>query len=74
MRAVEEQVETLAGMSMEERRQIPELTRDRADTIVAGGMIYLCLGEMIRARVLLVPGVGLRDGLLRQVCDGVDHG
>jgi exopolyphosphatase/guanosine-5'-triphosphate,3'-diphosphate pyrophosphatase len=72
--ALEEQVEQLAGMSVDERRKIPELPRDRADTIVAGGMIYLCLGAMIRARNLLVPGVGLRDGLLRQVCGGGGHG
>lgn len=63
-------VEELARMSLEERLKIPELPDDRADTIVAGGTIYLSLAELVRADHLLVPRVGLRDGMLLEVSGG----
>lgn len=63
-------VEELARMSLEERLKIPELPDDRADTVVAGGTIYLSLARLVRADHLLVPRVGLRDGMLLEISGG----
>lgn len=72
--AIRGQVEALARKPLVERQQIPLLPRDRADTVVAGGVIYLRLGEVAGVRDALVPGVGLRDGLLVQALRGGGRG
>ncbi|HYL11328.1 MAG TPA: Ppx/GppA phosphatase family protein [Candidatus Acidoferrales bacterium] len=41
--------------------------RDRADVMGIAAVILLALGRFLNLRVLLVPGVGVRDGLLQDL-------
>ncbi len=41
--------------------------RDRADVMAIAAVILLALGRFLNLRVMLVPGVGVRDGLLQDL-------
>jgi exopolyphosphatase / guanosine-5'-triphosphate,3'-diphosphate pyrophosphatase len=61
---VQQLLETLAGMSLEERRKVPGLRPQRADIIVAGVTVVAQLLNVVRTDRVTVSGFGLRDGLL----------
>lgn len=56
-------VEHLAGMTLEARRRVSGLNRDRADVIVAGAVVLRTLMELCEAERVVVSGHGLREGL-----------
>jgi exopolyphosphatase/guanosine-5'-triphosphate,3'-diphosphate pyrophosphatase len=58
------------GSRMFERMEKRGLKPDRADTIVPAGIVYLHLGELAGVTDLLVPRVGIKDGLLTEVVQG----
>ncbi|MBL8724275.1 MAG: Ppx/GppA family phosphatase [Planctomycetes bacterium] len=60
----------LAGMSFQERVSKAGLREDRADTIVPAGIVYTRLGELAGQERVLVPRVGIKDGLLQEVVQG----
>jgi exopolyphosphatase / guanosine-5'-triphosphate,3'-diphosphate pyrophosphatase len=60
-------LETLAGMSLEERRKAPGLRAERADIIVAGLTVVAELLRVVQAGGVTVSGFGLRDGLLLEM-------
>jgi exopolyphosphatase/guanosine-5'-triphosphate,3'-diphosphate pyrophosphatase len=60
-------IEALAPLPPAERARRFGLLPDRADVIVPAAVVYLHLARRAGARALLVPRVGLRDGLLRDV-------
>ena len=60
-------LETLAGMSLEDRRQMPGLRPERADIIVAGLAVVAELLSASGTGGVTVSGFGLRDGLLLEM-------
>jgi exopolyphosphatase/guanosine-5'-triphosphate,3'-diphosphate pyrophosphatase len=62
-------LETLTGMSLEERRKVPGLRSERADIIVAGLTVIAELLKAVGTSCLTVSGFGLRDGLLLQMLE-----
>ncbi|MBL8732445.1 MAG: Ppx/GppA family phosphatase [Planctomycetes bacterium] len=67
---LEQLVEELARLSLEERMQKFGLRPDRADTIVPAGIVYTHLGRLAGADRVLVPRVGIKEGLLLEVVQG----
>jgi exopolyphosphatase/guanosine-5'-triphosphate,3'-diphosphate pyrophosphatase len=63
----------LASMSAQERRDAYALRPDRADTIIPASAIFLRLAELFKASAIATPGVGLKEGILREVVDKYFH-
>ena len=57
-------VEDLSRCSYEERMLRFQLKPDRADVVVPAGRIYLDTMKMVGAEGILVPKVGLADGMI----------
>jgi exopolyphosphatase/guanosine-5'-triphosphate,3'-diphosphate pyrophosphatase len=57
-------LDMLAGMTPEERRQVPGLNPERADIIVAGIAVAAEVMRRIEARDIVVSRYGIREGLL----------
>jgi exopolyphosphatase/guanosine-5'-triphosphate,3'-diphosphate pyrophosphatase len=66
---VEHLLGMLAGMSLEQRGEVPGLRPERADIIVAGLAVVLELLRVVRTRRVTVSGFGLRDGLLLEMLE-----
>ena len=62
-----DQIEFLKGFSPEEMVLKLDMKTDRADVIVHGGMIYLRAMEQGGIEEMIVPKVGLADGLIRRL-------
>jgi exopolyphosphatase/guanosine-5'-triphosphate,3'-diphosphate pyrophosphatase len=62
---IEEIVGQLENMTMEERQSILLLNPDRADVIVPAARIYLSAMHWARVESMMVPTVGLKDGMLQ---------
>ncbi|AHJ98223.1 Ppx/GppA phosphatase family protein [Hymenobacter swuensis] len=58
-------LDQLTSMTMEERVNVALLNPDRADVIVPAGHIYLSAMEWANVHQMLVPDVGLKDGMLQ---------
>jgi predicted phosphodiesterase len=69
--ALHDLIDRLAGLSIQERVEMLGLTPDRADVILHGAITYEQLAEAAGADDLLVPGVGVRDGILLDLADSV---
>lgn len=67
---LQKEVMGLAAMSVTERMERHALKPDRADTIVPAGIVYARLGELASVDRVLVPRVGIKDGLLQEVVQG----
>jgi exopolyphosphatase/guanosine-5'-triphosphate,3'-diphosphate pyrophosphatase len=52
-------------MSMDERVNVAMLNPDRADVIVPAGHIYLSAMEWANVHQMIVPDIGLKDGMLQ---------
>lgn len=57
----------LTSMSMDERVNVAMLNPDRADVIVPAGHIYLAAMEWANIHTMLVPDIGLKDGMLQSL-------
>ncbi|MDU0369022.1 phosphatase [Hymenobacter endophyticus] len=64
-------LDQLTGMTMEQRVNVALLNPDRADVIVPAGHIYLSAMEWANVHQMLVPDVGLKDGMLQALFE--DH-
>jgi len=64
------EVMELASMPVPERVEKRGLKPDRADTIVPAGIVYTHLGELAGVDRVLVPRVGIKDGLLAECLQG----
>jgi exopolyphosphatase/guanosine-5'-triphosphate,3'-diphosphate pyrophosphatase len=62
---IEEIVDQLEVMSFEEKQNIMLLNPDRADVIVPAAKIYLSAMKWARIESMMVPTVGLKDGILQ---------
>jgi len=60
---VDATMEMLGNLTLKELQELPGLSKDRADLIVAGGLIIQTLMETTQAPSLLISGNGLREGL-----------
>jgi exopolyphosphatase / guanosine-5'-triphosphate,3'-diphosphate pyrophosphatase len=67
---LQRQVDELAAMTVAERISGRGLKPDRADTIVPAGIVYARLGELARVDTVLVPRLGIKDGLLVEAVQG----
>lgn len=64
---LKEKVEFLSGFTQNELINNFDLKEDRADVIVFGGEIYLRAMKAANIDQMIVPKVGLSDGLIRQM-------
>jgi exopolyphosphatase / guanosine-5'-triphosphate,3'-diphosphate pyrophosphatase len=67
--ALRELAPKLARMSADERRQTYGLREDRADVIVPASFVVLRVADALGAEKVLVPGAGLRDGVLGEMIE-----
>lgn len=65
-----EWIQRLARLSYAERVEQLGLAPDRADVVLPAAVVYYRLAEVARVERLLIPRVGLRDGLVREVVAG----
>ncbi|QHL86654.1 phosphatase [Nibribacter ruber] len=74
---IEEVVDHIASLSMEERVKVLLLNADRADVIVPAAEIYLSAMKWAHIESMLVPQVGLKDGMLQALLErhqeGIHH-
>ena len=68
--AARDEVMKLAELTYEERVEKRGLKPDRADTIVPAGVVYVRIGELAGCSHVLVPRVGIKDGLLAELAEG----
>lgn len=61
----------LEKMSIEERIEVYNMKPDRADVIVPAAEIFLAVAESIRAKMILVPNLGLVDGLINDLAKDI---
>jgi exopolyphosphatase / guanosine-5'-triphosphate,3'-diphosphate pyrophosphatase len=57
-------IDALAGLSLEQRMERYGLGRDRADVILPAALVYERMAQKAGATELVVPHVGLREGLM----------
>jgi exopolyphosphatase/guanosine-5'-triphosphate,3'-diphosphate pyrophosphatase len=62
-------MDLLARLSYQERVNRLGLREDRADVILPAAMVYLHLARMAGVDTILVPGVGVKEGLLLDLAD-----
>ncbi len=61
--------EKLAHLTVDERRDSMELRADRADVIVPAALVLLALKKVFGLQVIVVPGTGLRESILHDLCN-----
>jgi exopolyphosphatase/guanosine-5'-triphosphate,3'-diphosphate pyrophosphatase len=70
-------VEDLARLSVAKRAKRFGLTGDRADVIVPAGLLFVHLLKMLKVDKILVPNVGVKEGLIfdqaHDLLEHVDH-
>lgn len=59
----------LVPLTPAERAKQHGLRPDRADTIVPAAAIFLRVAELLGEKEIVVPGVGLKDGILEELVD-----
>jgi exopolyphosphatase/guanosine-5'-triphosphate,3'-diphosphate pyrophosphatase len=60
---VDDTMNYISSLSLKQLQSLPGLSKDRADIIVAGGLIIQTLMEASKAPLLFISGNGLREGL-----------
>lgn len=66
-------VVTLLGtLSYRDRISRLDLKEDRADVILPAGMVYLRIAELCGVKTILVPGIGVREGILLDLVESLD--
>ena len=66
---IEEIVQHISTYSYEDRIKKLKLKPDRADVIIPAGKIYLSFMNQVKATEMIVPKVGLADGIIYQLYD-----
>ncbi|UXX77780.1 phosphatase [Reichenbachiella carrageenanivorans] len=66
---LEEELEILKNMPYEERVVNLQLNEDRADVIIPASEIYISIMKKAGARKIMVPDVGLKDGIISYLYD-----
>lgn len=63
-------LERVAGMTVEERIRELGLREDRADVILPAAVVFARVVELVGSERVLVPRVGVKDGLLLDLSEG----
>jgi len=63
----------LAGLTYEQRIAKLDLREDRADVILPAAVVYERVASLAGAQELLVPGVGVKEGLVLDLVDELWH-
>ena len=71
LRDLEAMIDLLSTMTPAERGERYRLRPDRADVIVPAGLMYERVAHLAGVDHLLVPGVGVREGLMLDAVDDV---
>lgn len=69
LEALNDVMTTLASMTYEERVDRLGLRADRADVILPAAVVYERVAELANATEILVPGVGVKEGLVLDLVD-----
>lgn len=64
LRSLQNQLE---AMSVQQRAEKYQLREDRADVIVPAGKIFLHIADALDSKKILVPTLGLADGIIREL-------
>lgn len=64
-------IETLSRMSYRQRVEELGLREDRADVVLPAALVYERLALLANAREVLVPGVGIKEGVLFDLAEAV---
>jgi exopolyphosphatase / guanosine-5'-triphosphate,3'-diphosphate pyrophosphatase len=64
LKKVKEVQQMVAGYTVEERINVLQMNPDRADVIIPASDIYIAVMEWAKSRSIIVPDVGLKDGIL----------
>ncbi len=62
-------IDMLSRMSFRQRVESLGLKEDRADVILPAGMVYDRIAGLIEAKIILVPHVGVKEGILYDLVD-----
>ncbi|WP_422360186.1 phosphatase [Reichenbachiella sp.] len=69
IKKLEEELEMLKSMPYEERIVNLKLNEDRADVIIPASEIYITIMKKAGAKKIMVPDVGLKDGIISYLYD-----
>lgn len=69
IKKLEEELEILKSMPYEERIVNLKLNEDRADVIIPASEIYIIIMQKAGAKKIMVPDVGLKDGIISYLYD-----
>jgi exopolyphosphatase/guanosine-5'-triphosphate,3'-diphosphate pyrophosphatase len=67
-------VQKLSRMTAEDRMRSFDLRQDRADVILPAAVVYQHLAEVFGAEEILVPGGGIREGIVFDLAEKVGGG
>lgn len=67
-------VETLGNLTVEERVKTFKLKPDRADVILPAAIVLQTIAHEARVKEILIPNVGLKDGVLRDMAQRLSMG
>ncbi len=71
---LDELIEELSGMSVRERIRRFKLRPDRADVILPAAIVLQLIAREAHARLIVIPSVGLKDGVLLEMADKLKTG
>ena len=72
--ALESSIELLGRLSYRERIEQLSMREDRADVIFPASLVYHRLARLANAGEILVPGIGVKDGLILDLMDSRNAG
>ncbi len=64
LRLLHERLWGILGLSVNERVKVLGIRKDRAEVIGIAAIVFSSLAQWLRLRALLVPGVGVKEGIL----------
>ncbi|MGB7024609.1 MAG: Ppx/GppA phosphatase family protein [Candidatus Acidiferrales bacterium] len=64
LRLLRERLWGILGLDVAERMDVLHLRRDRAEVIGVAAVVFASLAQWLHLRSLLVPGVGVKEGIL----------
>jgi len=67
MRLLRDRVFEIARRSIQERMKAYRVRKDRAEVMAIAAVIFATLSRWLNLRQILVPGVGVREGVLREM-------
>jgi exopolyphosphatase/guanosine-5'-triphosphate,3'-diphosphate pyrophosphatase len=71
IKELREAARMLGGMSVKERMDRFDLRTDRADVVFPAALVYERVASLAGADELLIPGVGVKEGILLDLVDDV---